>query len=72
MPGFARALVVASLVAALTAVPALAGNEKPLGMVIQAEVAHLDNANAVVGATVYPGDALATEPGGSLRLKLGS
>jgi len=70
--GFARAWLVASLIAALAAAPALAGNEKPLGMVIQAEVAHLDNANAVVGATVYPGDALATEPGGSLRLKLGS
>ena len=72
MPRFARACLVACLVAALGTLPALAGNEKPLGMVIQAEVAHLDNARAVVGATVYPGDALATEPGGSLRLKLGS
>ena len=72
LPRFARGLLLALLVAGLAAVPARAGNEKPLGMVIQAEVAHLDNARAVVGATVYPGDALATEPGGSLRLKLGS
>lgn len=72
MPRFARASLVALLVSVLAALPALGGNEKPLGMVIQAEVAHLDNARAVVGATVYPGDALLTEPGGSLRLKLGS
>ena len=72
MSRFARASLVALVVAALAAVPAFAGNEKPLGMVIQAEVARLDNARAVVGATVYPGDALATDPGGSMRLKLGS
>jgi hypothetical protein len=69
---FARALGAAVLAAALAAGSASAGNEKPLGMVIQAEVARLDNTRAVVGATVYPGDALATDPGGSLRLKLGS
>ena len=72
MPRTARASLVALLVAALAVLPAFAGNEKPLGMVIQAEVARLDNTRAVVGATVYPGDALATDPGGSLRLKLGS
>ena len=68
----ARVCLIALLVGGLGTLPALAGNEKPLGMVIQAEVAQLDNARAVVGATVYPGDALATEPGGSLRLKVGS
>ena len=72
MRSVARVCLVALLVGGLGTLPALAGNEKPLGMVIQAEVAHLDNARAVVGATVYPGDALATDPGGSLRLKVGS
>ncbi|MGB0036043.1 MAG: hypothetical protein WBP79_11270 [Candidatus Acidiferrales bacterium] len=68
----ARSCLVAFLVAGLVNLPALAANEKALGLVIQAQSARLGGANAVVGATVYPGDALATEVGGTLRMKIGS
>lgn len=50
----------------------MAASEKPLGMVIQAQGAQLENAEAAIGATVYPGDALATAPSGTLRLKVGN
>src|SRR4029077_9954388 len=52
--------------------PVFAANEKPLGMVIQAEEAQLGSAKATVGATVYPGDSIATGTGGTMRLKVGS
>lgn len=58
--------------AALLCLPAMAASEKPLGMVIQAKGAQLENATAAIGATVYPGDALTTDPSGSLRLKVGN
>ncbi|MGA8221759.1 MAG: hypothetical protein WB780_08900 [Candidatus Acidiferrales bacterium] len=68
----ARSCLVAFLVAGLLNLPLLAANEKPLGMIIQAEQAQLGSAKAAVGATVYPGDTLATETGGTMRLKVGS
>ena len=39
---------------------------------MQAEQAQLDATKAAVGATVYPGDTLSTEAGGTMRLKVGS
>jgi hypothetical protein len=51
--------------------PALAANEQPLGMVVQAKGARLSNAEAVIGADVFPGDSLGTDVGGNLRLKIG-
>jgi hypothetical protein len=68
----ARSSLVAFLVGGLLNLPLLAANEKPLGMIIQAEQAQLGSAKAAVGATVYPGDTLATEVGGTMRLKVGS
>jgi hypothetical protein len=68
----ARSCLVAFLLGGLLNLPLLAANEKPLGMVIQAEQAQLGSAKAAVGATVYPGDTLATEIGGTMRLKVGS
>ncbi|MGH7838350.1 MAG: hypothetical protein ACREQC_11090, partial [Candidatus Binataceae bacterium] len=67
-----RSFVMAAFMAGLLSLPAMAASEKPLGMVIQAQSAQLENANAAIGATVYPGDALSTDPGGTLRLKVGS
>jgi hypothetical protein len=49
-----------------------AANEKPLGMVVLATNAHLDSADAAMGANVYAGDALETAAGGTLRLKVGT
>jgi len=52
--------------------PALGAVGEPLGIVIQTQDAHLSNANAQIGATVYPGDALTTERDGTIRLRVGS
>jgi hypothetical protein len=49
-----------------------AASEKPLGMVVLATNAHLDSADAAMGANVYAGDALETSVGGTLRLKVGT
>ena len=67
----ARLCLVMLLVTSLLDIPAFAAAEKPLGMVIQAQEAQLDNAKLAVGTTVYAGDTLVTDAGGGLRLKLG-
>ena len=55
----------------LASLPAGAAPVKPIGMVTVADKAHLEGANAVIGADVYPGDTLQTDPGGTLRVKAG-
>lgn len=67
-----RSCLIVFLVCGLVNFPAAAANEKPLGSIIQADKALLGNADAMIGATVYPGDALATSTGGTVRLKLGA
>jgi hypothetical protein len=66
-----RTSLVVVLVTGLLDIPAFAANEKPLGLVLQAQEANVDNAKLAVGTTVYPGDTVETETGGTLRLKLG-
>jgi hypothetical protein len=51
--------------------PAMAASEKPLGVVLTAERARLDNASATIGADVFSGDALVTDQGGSMRITIG-
>ena len=46
------------LVLALLDIPALAATAKPLGLVVQAREALLDNSTLAVGTTVYPGDTV--------------
>jgi hypothetical protein len=60
------------LITGLLDIPGFAANEKPLGLVLQAQQASVDNAKLAVGTTVYPGDTLETDSGGTLRLKLGT
>ncbi len=67
----ARWCVVVLLVTSLLDLPMFAAAEKPLGMVIQAQEAELDNANLEVGTSIYRGDTVITDTGGGLRLKLG-
>ncbi len=67
----ARSGFVAVLALGMVNLPVFAAGAEPLGIVIQAQDAHLSNANAAIGATVYPGDALATERDGTLRLRVG-
>ena len=72
MRSIARSLITICLIAGLLDLPALAATAKPLGLVIQAREALLDNSNIAVGTTVYPGDTVQTDEGGTLRLKLGT
>ena len=51
---------------------AAATGEKPLGMVVLATNAHVDSAEASMGANVYGGDTLETREGGTLRVKVGA
>lgn len=67
----ARACLVAFLSIGLMNLPVMAASEKPLGMVVTAVNARLDNAKAAIGADVYSGDSLSTDQDGSLRLKIG-
>jgi len=66
------ALLVAVLAIGPWNLPASAATAQPLGVVIQAKSAHLDSSEAVMGATVYSGDAIDTDAGGTLRLRVGS
>jgi hypothetical protein len=67
-----RSFIAIVLVIGLLDIPALAATAKPLGLVIQAREALLDNSSLSVGTTVYPGDTVQTDEGGTLRLKLGT
>ena len=67
----ARLCLVVLLVASLLDLPAFAAVEKPLGSVVQAQEAQLDNAKLEVGTSIYRGDTVVTDAGGGLRLKLG-
>ena len=67
----ARLCLVVLLAASLLDLPAFAAVEKPLGSVIQAQEAQLDNAKLEVGTSIYRGDTVVTDAGGGLRLKLG-
>lgn len=71
MRSLGKSCLVAILACSLISVPGFAANEKPLGYVTQAQEAHLGNANVAIGTTVYPGDTLATEEGGTVRLRVG-
>jgi len=69
----ARLALIAVLSSGMVCAPAFAGtaDEKPLGLVTQATFAQLGDAKAMIGTTVYPGDTVATDQGGLLRLKVG-
>ena len=60
------------LIGTLVDLPVAGATEKPLGTVTQSQYARLDNAEAAVGATVYPGDTIDTGSTGSIRLRAGT
>ncbi|MGB8540086.1 MAG: hypothetical protein WCD49_00480 [Candidatus Acidiferrales bacterium] len=72
MRALSRCALIAILIAGLLNIPVYGADEKPLGLVMQAENAHIGNANVAIGTTIFPGDTLATEAGGRLRLNLGA
>jgi hypothetical protein len=71
MRALSRYVLIAALIVGLLNIPAYGADEKPLGLVMQAENAHIGNASVAIGTTIFPGDTLATEAGGTLRLNLG-
>ena len=72
MRKIARSTIVAFLIVGFCNLPSMSSTEKPLGVIAQAERAHLDSASAATGATVYAGDSFDTETGGTLRLRVGT
>ena len=71
-----RSCLIAFIICGLLNLPvfsAVAG-ERALGVVIQSEIGRLGNGpnNVAVGTSVYPGDSLWTDIGGSMRVKVGS
>jgi hypothetical protein len=61
--------VIGSMVGGMTALPAT-GADKPLGMVLTSQAGYLNRTLAATGVDVYSGDALSTDPGGTLRWKV--
>jgi hypothetical protein len=68
----ARSCLIACLVVGMLNLPVMAASAKPIGMIVIADHAKVDTADAAIGADVYSGDALSTEMGGSLRMKVGA
>jgi hypothetical protein len=58
------------LFAMLTCQAPLPAADAPLGVVLQANLAHVKDSAITEGATVYPGDELSTDVGGSLDLRI--
>jgi hypothetical protein len=71
-PSAARSTLLALLAVGLMNLPAMAASEKPLGTVVTTQDARLDSVTAAIGASVYSGDSIATDEGGSVRLALGA
>jgi hypothetical protein len=69
-----RAFGAAVLAWSLVSVPVWSAtpNVTPLGTVIAAERAHVGQANADVGTTVYGGDVLSTDTQGSVQMRAGA
>jgi hypothetical protein len=70
----ARVALILACAASLFSSPAF-GTHQPrrvLGVVTQTNLAHLDSQNAVMGADIYSCDALDTDEGGALRVRVGS
>ena len=72
MRSFARACLAVTLACAMLNLPVAGAASRPLAVITGADKAHLSNADAQTGSTVYAGDSLATESTGSLRLQVGS
>lgn len=66
-----RRALATMLVFLLAGIPAL-GQYASLGVVTQSSLGHLNNAIASVGSTIYNGDRLSTEAGGTLGVRSGS
>jgi hypothetical protein len=68
----ARFSLISLCFAALWSSPAFGAHRRVLGVVSQTNLAHIDSANAVMGADIYSCDALDTDQGGALRVRVGA
>lgn len=72
----ARCCLIALLVVGLLDLPVspafAAAGESALGVVIQSQIANLGDSRVAIGTSVYSGDVLSTDIGGTLRLKIGA
>jgi hypothetical protein len=67
-----RAMFAAALSMSLMVVPVWGASTTALGTVIAADKAHVGQAAAGVGTTVFGGDWLSTEPQGSVQVRAGA
>ena len=67
-----RSVLIGLVVSGMLNLPVMAASAKPVGMVVIAEHAKIDNANAAIGADIFAGDALATDETGTMRMKVGA
>ena len=67
-----RSCLIGLLISTLIGAPVQAAGTQPLGVVLQADRAHLGAGEAQNGASVFAGDILTTEQTGTLRVRLGA
>jgi hypothetical protein len=67
-----RTIFVAILSCSLLQTPLSGASSSALGAIVYADRAHLGAANASVGATIFSGDKLRTEPAGGLQIRIGA
>ncbi len=68
----ARSCLIGFLAASLLNLPTMAAGAPAVGMIAETQNAFLSGAAAERGVDIYPGDTLTTQPGGSVRLAVGS
>ncbi len=68
---YLKCLLIAVLVVTLVEAPLFASPSRVLGVITQADRAHVSSGDAMRGATVFDGDTLSTDAAGALRVRLG-
>src|SRR5437879_5188740 len=67
-----RVILVAILSCSLPQTSLSRASSSSLGAIVYADRAHLGAGNASAGTTMFPGDRLRTQPGGSLQIRAGA
>ncbi len=67
-----RICLISVLTVSLIDTPVFGGPSRALGLVTQADHAHLGSSDAETGATVFDGDRLSTDPAGTMQVRLTS
>jgi hypothetical protein len=67
-----RVILAAILSCSLAQIPLSRASSSSLCAIVYADRAHLGAGSASAGTTVFPGDKLRTEPGGSLQIRAGA